>query len=53
VLETLRDVNYKTWRTYDPENTLRFFAVRMHEVGMIKSIPQKIIAQGDRLALRQ
>jgi NitT/TauT family transport system substrate-binding protein len=46
VLETLRDVNYNAWRTYDVESTLRFFAVRMHEVGMIKSSPQKIITQG-------
>ena len=32
--------------TYDPENTLRFHAVRLHEVGMIKNNPQKLIAQG-------
>jgi NitT/TauT family transport system substrate-binding protein len=34
------------WREYDPEDTVRFFALRMHEIGMIKSSPQKIIAQG-------
>ncbi len=34
------------WRDYDPEDTLRFYALRLQEVGMVKSSPQKIIAQG-------
>jgi NitT/TauT family transport system substrate-binding protein len=29
-----------------PKDTVRFYALRLHEVGMIKSIPQKLIAQG-------
>lgn len=45
-LQALRDVPYNAWRTYDPENTLRFYGLRLHEVGMIKNHPQKIIAQG-------
>jgi NitT/TauT family transport system substrate-binding protein len=45
-LEALKEVRYNAWRTYDPDNTLRFHALRLHEVGMIKSSPQKIIAQG-------
>ncbi len=39
-------MGYGKWRTYDPEDTVRFYALRMNEVGMIKSSPQKIIAQG-------
>ena len=35
----------EVWRTYDPEATLRFFALRLHEIGMIKSTPDKLIAQ--------
>jgi NitT/TauT family transport system substrate-binding protein len=31
---------------YDPEDTIRFFALRLHEAGIIKSGPQKIIANG-------
>ena len=31
---------------YDPEDTLRFYALRLHEVGMIKKSPKQIIAQG-------
>jgi NitT/TauT family transport system substrate-binding protein len=30
----------------NPEDTLRFHALRQHEVGMIKTAPQKLIAQG-------
>ena len=29
-----------------PDDTLRFYAVRLHELGTIKSTPQKIIAGG-------
>src|SRR5205823_5760636 len=45
-VQTLREVPYNVWRTYDPDATLRFYALRLHEVGMIKSSPQKIIDQG-------
>ena len=31
---------------YDPGDTLRFYALRLHEAGMIKSSPKKLIAQG-------
>jgi NitT/TauT family transport system substrate-binding protein len=45
-LETLKALPYDRWREYDPEDTMRFYALRLHEVGMIKSSPQKIITQG-------
>jgi NitT/TauT family transport system substrate-binding protein len=45
-LQTLRDVPWNRWRDYDPEDTVRFYALRLHEAGMIKASPQKIIAQG-------
>jgi NitT/TauT family transport system substrate-binding protein len=45
-LQTLRDVPWNRSRDYDPEDTVRFYALRLHEAGMIKSSPQKIIAQG-------
>ena len=44
--QTMQDVIYGRWREYDPEDTVRFYALRLHEAGMIKSSPQKIIAQG-------
>ena len=45
-VETLREVPYDKWREYDAEDTVRFYALRLHEVGLIKSSPQKIIADG-------
>jgi NitT/TauT family transport system substrate-binding protein len=42
----VKEVPYDAWRTLNPEDTLRFYALRLHEVGMIKSTPQKLIAQG-------
>jgi NitT/TauT family transport system substrate-binding protein len=45
-LQTLKDIPYGKWREYNPEDTVRFYALRLHEVGMIKSSPQKIIAEG-------
>ena len=45
-LEVLKSLPYARWRESNPEDTLRFHALRLHEVGMIKSSPQKLIAQG-------
>jgi NitT/TauT family transport system substrate-binding protein len=45
-LQMLRDVPYGKWRDYDPEDAMRFYALRMHESGLIKSSPQRVIAQG-------
>jgi NitT/TauT family transport system substrate-binding protein len=45
-LQTMQEVPYGQWREYDPEDTIRFYALRLQEVGMVKSTPQKLIAQG-------
>ena len=45
VLQTLSENGYK-WREYDAEDTIRFYALHMRDVGLIKSTPQKIIADG-------
>jgi NitT/TauT family transport system substrate-binding protein len=45
-LQTMREVPYGRWREYDPEDSVRFYSLRLYEVGMIKSTPHKIIAQG-------
>jgi NitT/TauT family transport system substrate-binding protein len=45
-LQTLQEIPYAKWREYDPEDTVRFYALRLHEAGMLKSSPQKLIAQG-------
>jgi NitT/TauT family transport system substrate-binding protein len=45
-LQTLSENPYDKWREYEAEDTIRFYALRLHEVGFIKSSPQKIIADG-------
>ena len=45
-LQTLKEVPYTRWREFVSEDSVRFYALRLHEGGMIKSSPQKIIAQG-------
>jgi len=45
-LQSIKELPYGRWREFDPEDTLRFYSLRLREVGMIKSSPQKIIAQG-------
>ena len=45
-LQLLGEIPYGKWRQYDAEDSLRFFALRMRDVGFIRGSPQKIIAQG-------
>jgi len=45
-LQSIQEIPWDKWRDYDPEDTVRFYALRLHEAGMIKSSPQKLIAQG-------
>jgi NitT/TauT family transport system substrate-binding protein len=45
-LETVKGLPYGKWREFDAEDTLRFYALRLREVGMIRSSPQKLLAQG-------
>jgi NitT/TauT family transport system substrate-binding protein len=45
-LQTLRDISYGRWRDYEPEDTVRFYSLRLREVGMIRATPNKILADG-------
>jgi len=45
-LQTLNENPYGQWREYDAEDSVRFYALRLHELGMIKSNPKRIIAEG-------
>jgi NitT/TauT family transport system substrate-binding protein len=45
-LETLTSIPYAQWRELDPEDSLRFFGLRLHEAGMIDSSPNRLIAEG-------
>jgi NitT/TauT family transport system substrate-binding protein len=45
-LAVLREVPYRSWRDINAEDALRFHALRLHESGMIKSTPRRIIESG-------
>jgi NitT/TauT family transport system substrate-binding protein len=45
-LQTITELPYTRWRDYDAEDTMRFFALRLHEVGMIRSSPKTLLAEG-------
>jgi NitT/TauT family transport system substrate-binding protein len=45
-LQTIEEVPYDLWRDYDSEDTLRFYALRLHEAGMLNSNPNTILAEG-------
>jgi NitT/TauT family transport system substrate-binding protein len=45
-LAAMKQIRYNVWRDYDPEDTLRFYALRLRELGLIQSSPDEIIAKG-------
>jgi NitT/TauT family transport system substrate-binding protein len=45
-LQTMNEVPYGKWREYDAEDSVRFYALSLHDIGMIKASPNKLIAQG-------
>jgi len=45
VLQSVKEIGFK-WREYESEDTVRFWALRLQEAGIIKTNPKKIIAQG-------
>ncbi len=46
VLQSVKEIGYTKWREYDSEDTVRFWALRLREAGIIKSNPKKLIAEG-------
>jgi NitT/TauT family transport system substrate-binding protein len=44
--QTVSEIHYDKWRDYNAKDTVRFYALRLHEAGMIKTTPQKMIADG-------
>ncbi len=45
-LETIEAIPYDLWHECDPEDTLRFYALRLHEAGMLDNNPNALIADG-------
>jgi NitT/TauT family transport system substrate-binding protein len=53
-IQTLREIPYAKLLTHDPQSTLRFYALRLRDVGMIKSNPNTLVAKaGDWRFLRE
>ena len=50
-LQTLSEVPYDKWREYDAEDTIRFYALRLHEVGLDQVEPAEDHRRRHRLAL--
>jgi NitT/TauT family transport system substrate-binding protein len=42
----MKGVDYARWRVANPQDTIRFFALRLHEIGVVKSDPNKLVAEG-------
>src|SRR6516225_394522 len=45
-LQTLKENPYGGWRDYGAEDSVRFYALRLHDLGFVKSSPQKVLAEG-------
>lgn len=43
--QAMRDIPYARWREIEPEDTVRFYALRMHESGMVRRTPNQLAAQ--------
>ncbi len=44
-LDGMNGVSYAAWREFDPEDTMRFYALRLREAGLVKSTPDELIAR--------
>ena len=40
----LNDARYGLWRDYDPNDTVRYMALRLHEAGLVKKTPNEIVS---------
>lgn len=45
-LEAIRMIPYDLWHEYDAEDTMRFYALRLHDAGMLKTPPNTLLAEG-------
>jgi len=43
IVRVLKEIPYGRWREYNPEDTIRFYALRMRETGLIATAPQEFI----------
>ena len=43
IFQAIKDIPYGNWRGYNPEDTIRYYALRLREVGMLKTQPETFI----------
>jgi len=44
LVPALRELPYRRWRDSEPDDSVRFYALRLHEAGLVKSTPKRILA---------
>jgi NitT/TauT family transport system substrate-binding protein len=49
--QTLRHLEYRAWRDFDPEDALRFYGLRLRDAGLVGSNPNKLAAEGADLRI--
>ena len=45
-LQTIREQPYEIWHEYDSEDSMRFYGLRLHEAGMLRTSPNALLAEG-------
>jgi NitT/TauT family transport system substrate-binding protein len=45
-LSTIESIPYDLWHKYDAEDTMRFYALRLHDAGMLNKDPNTLLAEG-------
>jgi NitT/TauT family transport system substrate-binding protein len=46
IVQVLKELAYDKWREYDPEDTVRFYALHLRQAGFVTRSPQEMIAEG-------
>lgn len=45
-LQVMKEIPYRSWRDFNVEDSVRFWALRLHETGFVKSNPNRLVAEG-------
>ncbi len=45
-IQALNEIPYGVWRDFDSEDSMRFFALRMYDAGLLKNRPNSLISAG-------
>jgi NitT/TauT family transport system substrate-binding protein len=45
-LQTIEEITYDQWHEFDSEDAMRFYALRLHESGMLSNSPNALLADG-------